>query len=225
MASYVVMLSAWLDCSVAAFKRKHWGKAPFARAGAAAGVVDRCRWRTLHRVLAHATNVILAERGRAVDQPIPRDAASLERCFARGLGLVVRRAERHDEGLADLARVLATEIDGDVHVQLFATPAGQEMFGWHFDAEDVIVVQTEGSKRYLLRENTVCKAARFEPHPDFSLVRSETSAVAEATLLVGDWLHIPSPWWHVAEALEPSLHLSLGVLRSRGAGNRYRRFR
>jgi ribosomal protein L16 Arg81 hydroxylase len=137
----------------------------------------------------------------------------------------VRRAERHDVELAELARTLATEIDGDVHVQLFATPAGQRMFGWHFDAEDVIVVQTEGSKRYLLRENTVCKAARFEPRPDFSRVRGETSPVAEVTMLVGDWLHIPSPWWHIAEALEPSLHLSLGVLRSRGAGNRFRRFR
>jgi ribosomal protein L16 Arg81 hydroxylase len=219
------MLSAWLDRSVTAFKREYWGKAPFARASAAVGAVERCRWQTLHRVLARASDVILAEHGRAVDQPTPRDVASLERCFARGLGLVVRRAERHDAELADMARVLATEIDGDVHVQLFATPAGQRMFGWHFDAEDVIVVQTEGSKRYFLRENTVCKAARFEPHPDFSLVRGETSPMAEVTMLVGDWLHIPSPWWHIAEALEPSLHLSLGVLRGRGAGSRYRRFR
>jgi ribosomal protein L16 Arg81 hydroxylase len=219
------VLSQWLDGSVDAFKRRHWGKTPFARPGAALGFVDRCRWSALHRVLGRATDVVIAERGRAVDRPAPTDAASLERCFALGLGLVVRRVERHDEDLAEVAEMLADEIGGEVHLQLFATPRGQKMFGWHFDAEDVIVVQTEGSKHYLMRENTVCKVARFDAQPDFSRVRAETSTLSEVTLRVGDWLHIPSPWWHIAEALEASLHLSIGVLRSRGMQRRFRRFR
>ncbi len=218
------MLEEWLGGSIDAFKRKQWGKAPIARPGAAMGVVDACRWSTLHRVLGRATDVILAEKGHAVRKPPPTDAISLERCFAAGLGLVVRRAERHDEGLAAIAATLTEEIVGDVHLQLFATPRGQRMFGWHFDAEQVIVVQTEGSKHYYIRENTVNKQARFESHPDFGMVRRETSPTVEATLLVGDWLHIPSPWWHIAEALEASLHLSIGVLRSEGK-TRFRKFR
>ena len=219
------VLSEWLDDSVEAFKRRHWGKTPFARPGAALAFVDRCRWGALHRVLARASDVVIAEHGRAVDRPPPTDAASLQRCFALGLGLVVRRVERHDDDLADVARALTDEIGGDVHLQLFATPPGQKMFGWHFDAEDVIVVQTEGSKHYVMRENTVSKDARFDPQPDFALVRRETSELSEVTLCVGDWLHIPSPWWHTAEALEASLHLSIGVLRSRGMRKRFRRFR
>jgi hypothetical protein len=71
------MLAAWLDRRGTAFEREYRGKAPFACVGAAVGVVERC-WQALHRVLARASDVILAEHGRAVDQPTPRDEASLD---------------------------------------------------------------------------------------------------------------------------------------------------
>lgn len=219
------MLSRWLDGSIEEFKRRHWGRRPLARPGAAAGVVDRCRWSTLREILGQAPDVVVAERGRQAARPAPVDAVGLQRCFDEGLGLVVRRAERHDAGLAEVATAIAEELGGDVHIQLFATPAGQKMFGWHFDAEQVIVVQTEGEKEYLLRENTVCRGARFDAEPPFAEVLHETSQMMAVTMLVGDWLHIPSPWWHIAEALEPSLHLSIGVLGSDPPRARFRKFR
>jgi 50S ribosomal protein L16 3-hydroxylase len=188
-------------------------------------VVDRCRWSTLCEILAQAPDVVVADRGRVADRPAPLDAASLEVGFGCGLGLVVRRAERHDAGLAEVARAIERELGGDVHIQLFATPSGQRMFGWHFDAEQVIVVQTEGSKEYLLRDNTVCRAARFDRDPPFARVREEQSETLAVTMHVGDWLHIPSPWWHIAEALEPSLHLSIGVSGSDPPRARFPKFR
>lgn len=219
------MLSQWLDGPLDAFLRRTWGRLPYARPGAAANVVDRCRWETLHGVLGRNPDVIVADRGRRAPIPPPTDASSLQEHFALGLGLVVRRAERHDEGLARVAAEVARDLGGDVHIQLFATPVGQRMFGWHFDAEQVIVVQTEGSKEYLLRDNTVCPQTRFERDPPFESVRNESSQMMAVTMLVGDWLHIPSPWWHIAEALEPSLHLSIGVLGERQPKTRFRKFR
>jgi ribosomal protein L16 Arg81 hydroxylase len=43
---------------------------------------------------------------------------------------------------------LTQNIPGEVHVQLFVAPAGTHSFGWHYDDEDVYIVQTEGSKDY-----------------------------------------------------------------------------
>lgn len=48
--------------------------------------------------------------------------------------------------------------------------------------------------------------------PDFMLVRRETSPIATARLLPGDWLYVPARWWHVATYLEDSLSSSVGVL-------------
>lgn len=219
------MLSGWLDGSVDAFKRQQWGKVAFARPGAAKDVVERCRWSTLCEILGRSPDVVVAERGRQAQRAAPVDREGLHACFREGRGLVVRRAEHHDEGLADLAASIGREIGGDVHIQLFATPGGHRMFGWHFDAEQVIVVQTEGSKEYLLRRNTVCRSARFDRDPPFARVAEEASEVMAVTMWVGDWLHIPSPWWHIAEALEPSLHISIGVLGSDPERARFRRFR
>ena len=53
---------------------------------------------------------------------------------------------------------------GTAHVQLFVTPAETHGFSWHYDAEEVFIVQTAGVKDYLLRENTVAASAAAMPN-------------------------------------------------------------
>jgi 50S ribosomal protein L16 3-hydroxylase len=128
-----------------------------------------------------------------------------------GVGFVIRRAEEHDVGLAKLAALLTQQIPGEVHVQLFVTPARTHGFGWHYDDEDVFIVQTDGTKDYFFRENSVERHRPPEAAPDFSRFRHETSPIGTSRLIAGDWLYIPARWWHVAKCVEDSLSISLGI--------------
>jgi 50S ribosomal protein L16 3-hydroxylase len=98
-----------------------------------------------------------------------------------------------------------------VHIQLFVTPAGTHSFGWHYDFEDVFIVQATGVKEYFLRDNTVERQRARGTCPDFERFRQEISPLATVRLLQRDWLYIPSRWWHVAKCIEDSLSISVGV--------------
>jgi ribosomal protein L16 Arg81 hydroxylase len=199
--------------SVAAFVRAHLQKQPYAAAGAASGATTLFGWDTLARVLAGAPppDVIVVSRGQLMNSPTPREATAARALLQQGVGVVIRRAEQHDAGLATLAAAFARTLSGEAHVQLFITPAGTHSFGWHYDFEDVFILQTAGVKEYYFRDNTVDRITARGASPDFTRFRQEVSPLAGARLLPGDWLYIPARWWHVAKCVEESFSISIGV--------------
>lgn len=202
------MLRDWLrPQSVEDFARAHLGRSPYARPGAAQGVLPRLSWDVLERILEARPqpDVLVARDGRLADVEAPRSREAARLLLDRKLGVVVRKAEQHDAQLAELARSFARDVPGDVHIQLHVTPAGTRTFGWHFDREEVFIVQVEGTKEYYLRANTVLASIAPEPHPDFGLIRRETSPLLSAHLIPGDWLYIPSGWWHLVHSNEEAL--------------------
>lgn len=211
------MLRTWLgDTPLEVFVRQHLGREPLARPAAAADATGYLGWQTLASLLPHeGLDALVVRSGR--EQPVlrPRDLPAARRLLEDGLGLVVRRAERHDAGLARLARRFARDLppglQGRVHVQLFVTAARTHGFGWHYDAEEVFIVQTAGAKDYYFRRNTFDPDPTPGAQPDFGRVRGETTPVMGCTLEPGDWLYLPRGWWHVAKARADSLSISLGV--------------
>lgn len=208
------MLREWLGpMSVSEFMGRHLGSMPHAQPGSAARAIRWFDWGVLERVLAsRPPDMLVAARGRLIDAPPPRSLADVRGLMRAGLGLVIRKSERQDEQLAQLARDFARDLPGEVHIQLYVTPAGTQTFGWHYDWEDVFIAQTVGSKDYQFRDNTVARDAPFSTRPDFSRVRRETSPLFGALLVPGDWLYIPRRWWHLVRSLEDSLSISIGVL-------------
>jgi hypothetical protein len=207
------LLQRWLgDTPLADFLRDHLGRAPLARPAAAAAAVPRFDWPTLGRLLARPGLELLVVRGgRELPAAPPRGPSALRRLLDAGAGVVVRRAERHDAGLAGLAEDLARDLPGEVHVQLFATAKGTSGFGWHYDAEEVFIVQTHGEKDYFFRRNTLDPRPVPGAQPDFGRIREETTPTMTCALWPGDWLYLPRGWWHVARARTDSLSISLGV--------------
>ncbi|MFZ5893897.1 MAG: JmjC domain-containing protein [Myxococcota bacterium] len=174
-------------------------------------------WRTLDHVLrcgveSSQSDVLVVRQGRLVPALPPRSLRDARLFLDTGASLVVRRAERRNNRLRELAASFADEIPGAAQVQLFITPKGARGFGWHYDAEDVFILQTMGSKNYFFRENTVNPRPSPQPVYDFSAVRRELTPIMTCTLLAGDWLYVPSGWWHVATAQEDSLSISVGLL-------------
>jgi hypothetical protein len=209
------MLAQWLaGTSVATFVQNHLQRQPFAAAGTAISALPLFDWEALDRVLgsAPAPDVLVVAGGRTLEVPAPRDAATTRALFRNGLGIVVRRAENNDAGLAALARSFAGDLPGKVTVQLFVTPAQTQGFGWHYDFEDVFIAQTVGVKSYYFRPNTVDPDAQLGSQPDFTAYEGESSPMHNTRLIAGDWLYIPARWWHVALCEEDSLSISLGVL-------------
>jgi 50S ribosomal protein L16 3-hydroxylase len=208
------MLRDWLaPVPVESFKHNHLGRQPYARPGAAGAMIGVFDWQVLGQILAtRPRDILIARAGRLVDAAIPGDLAAARELMNQQLGIVIRNSERQHEGLAQLARAFALDLPGEVHVQLYVTPAGTQTFGWHFDFEDVFIAQTVGIKDYLFRENTVARDAPLGTQPDFSRVRQETSALFTSQLIPGDWLYIPRRWWHLVRSVEDSLSISIGVL-------------
>ena len=197
-----------------AFLRDSFGRVPYAQAGAALATAMLLDWTALDHVLRSpcAPDVIAVAACRLADVPAPRSSDDVRALMLRGISTVIRRSERHDDGLLRLADAFAAELGGEVHVQLYATPAGTHSYGWHYDFEDVFVAQTLGIKDYYMRDNTVARRTRLGEPLDFACIRKEKSQIMEARLIAGDWLYIPRRWWHFVQCAEDSLSISVGVI-------------
>ncbi|HKU43728.1 MAG TPA: cupin domain-containing protein [Polyangiales bacterium] len=206
-------LTQWLEpMGKAQFVSEHLGRTPFARPGTAQQVAQCCNWQLLDDVLrAEPADVLVVAGSRQLALAAPRSTAELQGLFRRGIGIAVRAPERVSEPLAALSREFARELPGEQRLILFATPARTHGFGWHYDAEDVFVVQAAGDKEYFLRSNTISAPAVRGFQSDFREYSDETSPLMACRLLAGDWLYVPAGYWHVAHAYEDSLSLSIGV--------------
>jgi ribosomal protein L16 Arg81 hydroxylase len=124
-----------------------------------------------------------------------------------------RSAEAYALPVRELCQQLSAECPGPQRVIAFATAAKMHGFGWHYDPEDVFIMQTAGDKEYLFRRNTVVDVPSqpLRAQPDFSAARDEVSPTMSCRLLAGDWLYLPRGYWHVAYAHADSLSLSIGI--------------
>lgn len=208
-------LARWLaPVDVAWFIENHLGRKPFAAPGRAREALPLLQWPTFGQVLAcgDAVDVLTVERGRLVEAARPRSLLEMRALMRGGVSVVVRAGERHDVGLRALAASFESLFPGEVHLQLYGTPAGTHSFGWHYDFEDVYIVQTAGVKDYYFRENTVARAARLGERLDFSSVTHERTPLFSCRLVAGDWLYIPARWWHFVTCAEDALSISVGVM-------------
>ena len=120
---------------------------------------------------------------------------------------LLRSAAAYSPHLRTLCEELAREVPGPQRVIAFATAANTHGFGWHYDAEDVFIMQTAGDKEYYFRRNTQVNVASMplRGQPDFTLYRNELSPLMSFRLIAGDWLYLPRGFWHVAYAHSDAL--------------------
>jgi 50S ribosomal protein L16 3-hydroxylase len=209
------MLPEWLaPDEVGWFANNHLGKMPCARPAAAMDALPLGTWQTVEAVLGSdlQLDVLTVAAGETVRVRQPRSRADLTRLMETGVSVVVRSAEKHDAGLARLVERFELVLPGEVHVQLYATPAGTNSYGWHYDFEDVFIAQTAGVKDYYFRANTVALDTALGDTLDFTSFRNERSPLMSARLVAGDWLYLPARWWHLVKCVQESLSISVGVM-------------
>jgi 50S ribosomal protein L16 3-hydroxylase len=208
------MLRRWLSPEVhRAFLDSREHAHAFATASVSAIEPRLLDWSVLDAVLRAepVADVLVVQRGELLAEPAPRGATAVRALFARGAGVVVRHAQRHHATLRAVADLFEQEFAALAHIQLFVTPAESHGFGWHYDQDDVVILQTQGRKDYYFRANTRSPSLAPGSVPDLTAIAGETSPVLGCTLHAGDALYLPRGMWHVARARADSLSISLGL--------------
>ncbi len=138
------------------FIAEYLHRLPFSLAGSAAKACDLGTWDSLGLMLSPPEGDVFAVREGRWHEGSPITELNAVRALVNdGHTVFIRHAERHHPGLAELAAAFEKAFLGPVNIHVFATPAGAPGFSWHYDAEDVFIIQTQGAKEYSLRKNTV----------------------------------------------------------------------
>jgi 50S ribosomal protein L16 3-hydroxylase len=138
--------------------------------------------------------------------------AAARKKFDEGFTLAVRSAQKHDRRLALLAGDFESGFAAPVDVHIYCTPESQFGFSWHYDAEEVFILQLSGSKEYSLRKNTVRPWPLVETMGADLGYEKEIMPLMKCRLDAGDLLYIPAGYWHRAESVGESISLSVGVM-------------
>jgi 50S ribosomal protein L16 3-hydroxylase len=198
---------------LADFMAGYFSRFPTAGRGGARELASLLNWEALRRVFSSGhEDILIAQGGRLLHQGKISFKES-NRAYEQGATIVLRHVEKSDDAFRGLAEEFLSAFSGHVDIQLYATPASQQGFHWHYDAEDVFVLQSEGSKDFSLRKNSVDPLPLVDRLPkDMHFEKESTPAIFRCRLEAGDWLYIPAGYWHQALACEASLHISVGVL-------------
>src|SRR6267142_1720654 len=200
------------DFPLSQFVAGYFHRLPYSGAGLAGPLCELGAWDSLTAILAHdAADVLACRRNEQFAGPTPRTPDEAGQLVDDGYTLLVRHAERHDERLAAVAAAFTRDFAAPVNIHMYCTPGGEYGFGWHYDAEEVFIVQTTGRKQYSLRKNTVNPWPIEETLPADMQYEREIMPLVCCELSAGVWLYVPSGFWHMGESRETSISLAIGV--------------
>lgn len=198
------------------FLPKHFTKLPYSRPHGARDFNHLLDWKMVEDVLKEKKSVLrIVQDGRVIKDYVELSFEEARAHHAQGHTLLLRYAEKSSKILKELALDFEKSFHSPVDIQLYCTPEGHNAFGWHYDVEEVFIIQTKGSKSYSIRPNTVHPNPLISSIPkDMGYEKEKTPIEIKVTLEEGDWLYIPSGWWHIARTQKESMHISIGLMPS-----------
>ncbi len=197
----------------AEFLENYFLRLPFAQPQGCGDLVKRKGWEIMDAILSSPeADVMVVKSGERWPESRTPKLDEAQKLFQEGYTLLVRHAERQDEELSRIAQGFAEDFRAAVDVHLYWTPGESFGFGWHYDVEDVFILQLEGTKQYSLRKNTVNPWPVLENMPADLRYEREIMPLLQCELAAGDWLYIPHGYWHKADAKSDSLSLAVGVM-------------
>ena len=196
------------------FLGKNFTRIPFSLPHGADSFRSYLDWDGVEKIIQEDKSVLrIVKDGKMVSDYVKLTYPEVRKHHEEGKTLLVRFAEKSDSRLKELAEDFAQSFRTEVDIQLYCTPGNHNAFGWHYDVEEVFILQCQGSKHYTIRPNTIHPNPLVKSIPKDQGYEKETSTTAiQVTLEEGDWLYIPSGWWHRAETRKESMHISIGLM-------------
>jgi ribosomal protein L16 Arg81 hydroxylase len=138
------------------------------------------------------------------------DAAKIEEFLASGFSIVVVNLNEHVPALAALCKEITSRTLEVSFVGAVVTSGpGVGAFKVHYDPEDLVILQVEGTKRWQIFGPPVSNPVRNMPKQS----PPETEPFFDEVLEPGDLLFVPGGNWHRCESgLSTSVHLGIFFL-------------
>jgi len=138
------------------------------------------------------------------------DVAKLEEFLASGFSVVVLHLDEHVPALAAVCgEIRSRTLEGSFVGAVVTSGAGAGAFPVHYDPEDLVILQVEGTKRWQIFGPPVSNPLRRMPKQS----PPETEPIFDEVLEPGDLLFVPGGNWHHCESgLSTSVHLGIFFL-------------
>ncbi|MGI0488179.1 JmjC domain-containing protein [Pantanalinema rosaneae CENA516] len=147
-----------------------------------------------------------SQDGQALLQP---DRSQWRDCLQQGATLIINSVDELVPSVSELAKAVYHELGYSGQVNLYASPAQQQGFDTHFDTHDVLILQIEGDKEWVVFRDTIPDPLVYNSSEHLP---PDEPPYLQCRLQPGDVLYIPRGHWHYAIAGQlPSLHLTLGI--------------
>jgi bifunctional lysine-specific demethylase and histidyl-hydroxylase NO66 len=230
----------WLACCVgdpAKFLEQAWSKAPAVHHGQREMFAQLFSLDELSQLISMraipASLVTAVKNGRQIPShllavpghqgtgaALPADGVRIRELIKKGCTLRVSRIQQFAAGISRLCHGLESELSYAVNANLYFTPPSSQGLRTHYDDHDVIVLQTEGEKDWLIFE----QYAEDPREPRHVTLPEGATPLMKITLRAGDSLYVPRGFVHCAAATgQPSLHISVGLHPATAAGRPGRR--
>ena len=200
------------DITPEEFLEKHYLKSPYSQPSGAEELASLATWETFERIFSRPKlDLDIVREGKQKRQERPLSTQDARGFFAEGYTLQVRHADRHDTRLGRLAKGFRKDFHAPVGVHLCLTPDSCSGFDWHRDTKEIFILQAQGSMQFSFRRNSI------EPQQIAGSIvgpqggRIEATPVVNWSLSPGDWLYLPSGYWHKGTAREDSITMTVAV--------------
>jgi len=128
-----------------------------------------------------------------------------------GGNLILRQAEQHIPQLGAFLARLGEEIGERIDCNLYSAHPHSRTSDRHFDVEDVLIFQFEGSKQWRIYPPSI-PYPLFEHQSRLMDPPSDDQLYFEGEIRAGDLLYVPKGHWHeVVSTDKPSLHATVSV--------------
>lgn len=194
------------------FVEEYFHRLPFTLPGVADDLRSWASWDTIGRLATmDCVDILLVREAETRTPSSDTTFACLQKYCSDGWTIRVRNVQQHSEAIRDLAALFEEAFGGPVNVHLYVTPPGRRGLEWHYDAEDVFILQTAGAKEYLLRKNTVHPWPLNETMPKNLQYERELMPLSRVVLGAGDLLYIPCGYWHRTESPPESVNAAISL--------------
>jgi ribosomal protein L16 Arg81 hydroxylase len=142
------------------------------------------------------------------------DSWALNREMAAGASLILLHADEFHPRLQSLADALTSALGWYSEVEVIAGLGSSNALPVHFDSNDCLVLQIQGTKRwhfYAPTRPTPLRASKIFPERYDAMPApepNEAQSTVTFEVTAGDLVYIPRGWWHLVEPL-PGPCLSL----------------
>ena len=139
------------------------------------------------------------------------DVAKLDEYLAAGFSIVIVHLDEHIPALAAVCGEIRERMSEGAYVGAVVTSGtGTGAFRMHYDFEDLVILQIEGTKRWQIFGPPVAHPVRRMPRQD---PPEGTEPIFDEVLEAGDVLLVPGGNWHRCESgLSTSVHIGVFFL-------------